>query len=100
MFIFLQLKKDADNTKESSRGVSKQEIRKKLLDSLLYNGNIDTGDLNEQVKRKEDYEEVMDIIKEYEDIIKTNKKNIKFVAYEQSKVFRKFQKKTKFKRFC
>ena len=100
MFIFLQLKKDADNTKESSRRVSKQEIRKKLLDSLLYNGNIDTGDLNEQVKRKEDYEEVMDIIKEYEDIIKTNKKNIKFVAYEQSKVFRKFQKKTKFKRFC
>ena len=84
------MKKDADNTKESSRRVSKQEIRKKLLDSLLYNGNIDTGDLNEQVKRKEDYEEVMDIIKEYEDIIKTNKKNIKFVAYEQSKVFRKF----------
>ena len=33
----------------------------------------------------ESCEEAMDIIKEYEDIIKTNKKNIIFFAYQQGK---------------
>ena len=33
----------------------------------------------------ESCEEAMDIIKEYEDIIKTNKKNIFFFAYQQDK---------------
>ena len=48
---FLQLKKDSGSTKQSSRRLSKEEIKKRLM---------------------ENYEEVMDIIKEYEDIIKTN----------------------------
>ena len=38
-------------------------------------------------------------IKEYEDIIKKNKKNIIFFAYQQGKVFRKFKKNRKFKSF-
>ena len=33
----------------------------------------------------------MDIIKEYENIIRTNKKNIIFFAYQQGKIFRKFK---------
>ena len=33
----------------------------------------------------EDYEEAVDIIKEYEAIIKTNKKNLIFFAYQQGK---------------
>ena len=33
----------------------------------------------------------MDIIKETEDIIKTNKKDIIFFVYQQGKVFRKFK---------
>ena len=33
----------------------------------------------------------MDVIKEYKDIIKTNKKNIIFFVYQQVKVFRKFK---------
>ena len=45
----------------------------------------------------EGYEEAMTIIKECEDIIKTNKKNIIFFAYQQGKVFRKFQENRKFK---
>ena len=39
----------------------------------------------------------MNIIKEQEDIIKTNKKNITFFAYQQGKVFRKFKENRKFK---
>ena len=39
----------------------------------------------------------MGIIKEYEDIIKTNQKNIIFFAYQQGKVFRTFKENGKFK---
>ena len=36
-------------------------------------------------------------MKEYEDIIKTNKKNIIFFAYQQDEVFRKFKENRKLK---
>ena len=36
-------------------------------------------------------------MKEYEDIIKTNKKNIIFLAYQQDEVFRKFKENRKLK---
>ena len=39
----------------------------------------------------ENYEEAMDIIKEYGDIIKANKMNIIFLAYQQGKILRKFK---------
>ena len=45
----------------------------------------------------EDYQEAMDIIKEYEDIIETNKKNIICFAYQQGKVFRNFKENRKFR---
>ena len=48
------------------------------MDSIVYNENINTEDLNERADRVEGYEEAVNIIKEYEDIIKTNKKNIIF----------------------
>ena len=57
------------------------------MDSLVYNENIDTEDLNEWANIVESSEEAMDIIKEYKYIIKTNKKNIIFYAYQQGKVF-------------
>ena len=61
---------------QSSRRLSKEEIKKELNDSLVYNENNDREDLNEQANIMESYEEAMDIIKEYKDIIKTNKKKI------------------------
>ena len=45
----------------------------------------------------ENCEEAMDITKEYEDIIKTNQRNIIFLAYQQGKIFRKFKENRKFK---
>ena len=56
------------------------------MDSFVDNENIDAEDLNDPANRVEDYREAMDIIKEFEDIIKTNKKNIIFFAYQQGKV--------------
>ena len=44
----------------------------------------------------EGYEEAVNIIKEYKDIIKSHKKNIIFFAYQQGKVFRKFKENRKF----
>ena len=45
----------------------------------------------------EGYEEAVNIIKEYENIIKTNWKKIVFSAYQLGKVFRKFKENRKFK---
>ena len=90
------MKKDPDSTKQSSR-LSKEEIKKRLIDSFACNENISTEDLNARANRVKDNDEAMNIIKEYEDIIKTNKKNITFFAYQQGKVFRKFKDNRKFK---
>ena len=90
------MKKDPDSTKQSSR-LSKEEIKKRLIDSFACNENISTEDLNARANRVKDNDEAMNIIKEYEDIIKTNKRNITFFAYQQGKVFRKFKENRKFK---
>ena len=81
--------------KQSSRRLSKEEIKKRLMESLVFNEDIDTKDLNEWATIEESCKESLDIIKEYEGIIKTNKKNI-FFAYQQGKVFRKFKEYRKF----
>ena len=69
------------------------------MDSLVHNENIDTADLNERanIVEVESYGKAMDIIKEYKDIIKENKKNITFFAYQQGKSFWKFKENRKFK---
>ena len=68
------MKKDSNSTKQSSRRLSKEEIKKWLIESLVYNNNINTEDLNARADRVEGYEETTSIIKEYEDIIKANRK--------------------------
>ena len=79
------MEKDSDSPKQSWRRLSKEKFKKWLIDSLVYNENINTEDLNEQGYKVEDYEEAVDIIKEYEAIIKTNKKNLIFFVYQQGK---------------
>ena len=68
------MKKDSNSTKQSSRRLSKEEIKKWLIESLVYNNNINTEDLNARADRVEGYEETMNIIKEYEDILKAKRK--------------------------
>ena len=69
------------------------------MDSLVYNENTDTEDLNQWANIGESYEEAIDIIKKREDLFKTNKKNIIFFAYQQGKVFRKFKENRNLKVF-
>ena len=69
------------------------------MDSLVHNGNINREDLNERanIVEVESYGKAMDIIKEYKDIIKENRKNIIFFAYQQGNSFWKFKENRKFK---
>ena len=78
--------------KKGSDRLSKKEIKKQLIDSLVYNENINTADLNKREDRVKDYEDAMNIIKEYEDIIKANKRNIKFSAYQEVKFLESLRK--------
>ena len=57
---------------------------------------VDLDDLNKEADKILDPEKAAEIIKWYEDIIKTKKKAIIIVAYHQGKVFKRFKEKEKF----
>ena len=84
------MKKHSDNTKQLSRRLGKEQIKQQLIDSLGFNENIDKEEIIMCGDRVKDCQEVLNI-KECEDIIKTNGKNIICFAYQQGKVFKKFK---------
>ena len=98
IFFFVQ-KRLQRHPKQPSRRFIKEEIKKRLMGSLVHNENIDTEDLNERanIVEVESYGKAMDIINEYKDIVKENRKNIIFFAYQQGKSFRKFKENREFK---
>ena len=50
----MSMKKDPDNIKQSSR-LGKEEVKKRLIDSLVYNANINTEDLKKRADRVKGY---------------------------------------------
>ena len=83
-----------DNKK--AKRLSKEEIKTKLLDSITINEVLESKDLNKEAEEVQDPTRAAEIIKRYEDIIKTKKKGIINVAYYQGQVFKKFKEKKKF----
>ena len=83
-----------DNKK--AKRLSKEEIKKKLLDSMTIDEIVEFDDLNKEAEKTQDPEEAAKIIKRYEDIIKTKNKGIINVAYHQGQVFKRFKEKEKF----
>ena len=83
-----------DNKK--AKRLSKEEIKKKLLDSMTIDEVVEFDDLNKEAEETQDPEEAAKIIKRYEDIIKTKNKGIINVAYHQGQVFKRFKQKEKF----
>ena len=83
-----------DNKK--AKRLSKEEVKTKLLDSIIIDEILECEDLNREAERVENPERATEIIKRYEDIIKTKKKGIINVAYYQGQVFKKFKEKKKF----
>ena len=82
--------------KQSSRILTKEEIKNLLLDLFVCNENINKEDLSTRVYN-EDCQKAVENIEEYENTMKTNKKNIIRFAFEQGKMFEKFKEDKKFK---
>ena len=69
---------------EKRKRISKEEIKKRLLDSMIIDENLEFDDLNKEAEREvQDPEKAAKIIKQYENIIKTKRKGIIKVAYHQ-----------------
>ena len=83
-----------DNKK--AKRLSKEEIKKKLLDSMTIDEIIEFDDLNKEAEKTQDPEEAAKIIKRYEDIIKTKNKGVINVAYHQGQLFKRFKENEKF----
>ena len=83
---------DSKKTKRKSR----EEIKKRLLDSMIIDENLEFDDLNKEAEEVQDPEKAAKIIKRYEDAIKTKRKDIINFAYHQRQVFKRFKEKEKF----
>ena len=83
-----------DNKK--AKCLSKEEIKKKLLDSMTIDEIVEFDDLNKEAEEVQDPEKAVIIIERYENIIKTKRKGIINVAYHQGQVFKRFKEKEKF----
>ena len=66
------------------------------MDSITINEVLESEDLNKEAEEVQDLKRAAEIIKQYEDIIKTKNKGIINVAYYQGQVFKKFKEKEKF----
>ena len=83
-----------DNKK--AKRLSNEEIKTKLVDSMAIFEIVEFDDLNKEAEKIEIFEKAVEIIKRYEDIIKTKNKGIINVAYHQGQVFKRFKEKEKF----
>ena len=83
-----------DNKK--AEGLSKEEMKTKLLNSMTIDEIVEFYDLNKEAEKIEDPEKATEIIKQYEDIIKAKSKGIINVAHHQGQVFKTFKEKEKF----
>ena len=81
---------------KNAKHLSKEEIKTKLLDSMTIDEVIEFDNLNKEAEETQDPEEAAEIIKCYEDIIKTKNKGIINVSYHQGQVFKRFKEKEKF----
>ena len=87
--------KDVADSKNATR-LSKEEIKKQLLHSMIIDENLECDDLNKETEEIQDPEKAAEITKRYEDIIKTKKKGIINVAFHQGQSFKRFKEKEKF----
>ena len=66
------------------------------MDSIIIDEVLECKDLNKEVEEVQNPERASEIIKRYEDIIKTKKKGIINVAFHQGQIFKRFKEKEKF----
>ena len=78
----------ADSKK--TKRLSKNEIKKQLLESIITNEIVESEKLNKKTEEIQEPEEVAEAIEQYEYIIKTEKKGIISIVYYQRMVFKRF----------
>ena len=66
------------------------------MDSIIIGKVLESKDLNKDAEEVQDLERAGEIVRRYDDIIKTKKNGIINVAYHQGQVFKKFKEKKKF----
>ena len=81
---------------QKTKRLSKQEITKQLIESMIIDKNLEFDDLNKEAKETQDPEIAAEIIKPHEDIIKQKKKGIINVECHQGQIFKRFKEKKKF----
>ena len=71
MAIFcLQVWKGASDSKKTKR-LSKHDIKKQLLESIIINEVVESEELNREAKEVQDPEKAAKLIQKYKNIIKT-----------------------------
>ena len=75
--------------------LSKEEIKKRLLESLIINEVVEPEELNKEAEQIQQPEEAAKVIKQDEDVIKTKKKGIINITYYQGNVLKRFKEKEK-----
>ena len=81
----------ADSKKK--KWLSKEEIKKQLLELIIINEVVEPEEWNEKAEEIQKSEEAAEVIKQFEYIIKTKKREIISIAYYQRKVFKRFKEK-------
>ena len=75
----LQMWKGAEIKKTTT--LTHDKIKKQLIESMVVNEVIESDDLNKQAEKLQEPKEAADVIKQYEDIIRTKKKGIINIAF-------------------
>ena len=81
---------------KKTKRLTHEELTKQLIESMVVNEVVETDQLNKQAEEDQKPEDAADLIKQYENIIRTKKKGIMSIAYHERKVFIKFKDKEKF----
>ena len=92
LIFCVQVWKGVTDSKKAKR-LPKEEIKKKLLDSMTVGEILKFDDLNKEAEEVQDPEKPVIIIEWYENIINTKRKGIINIAYHQGQVFKRFKEK-------
>ena len=78
---------------KKTKRLTHEEVKKQLIEPMVVNEVVETDELNKQVEEVQKPKDAADLIKQYENIIRTKKKGIMSIPYHQGKVFKKFKDK-------
>ena len=67
-----------------------------MLESITINNTVETDEINKRANKVEKPKDAVDIIKEYEESLRAERKGIIVVAFYQGKIFKSCKEKEKF----